>query len=150
MKWTVTMHSWAGGEGDDRGRDGWMASLTRWTWVWVDSGSWWWTGRPGVLQFIWGRKELDTAEQLNWTGLCPYNEIYHAWHYGIRERRRHGPCRGLYRLLEERKYQSKLRTWVKECYGERTEWRWSWNYAARRRVQRENFIAKVWERPPWH
>ena len=39
----------AGGEGDDRGWDGWMASLTRWTWIWVNSGSWWWTGRPGVL-----------------------------------------------------------------------------------------------------
>ena len=39
----------AGGEGDDRGWDGWMASLTRWTRVWVNSGSWWWTGRPGVL-----------------------------------------------------------------------------------------------------
>ena len=37
------------GEGDKRGWDGWMASLTQWTWVWVDSGSWWWTGRPGVL-----------------------------------------------------------------------------------------------------
>ena len=41
----------AGGEGDDRGWDGWMASPTGWTWIWVDSGSWWWTGRPGVLQF---------------------------------------------------------------------------------------------------
>ena len=40
----------AGGEGDDRGWDGWMASPTRWTWVWVNSRSWWWTGRPGVLQ----------------------------------------------------------------------------------------------------
>ena len=40
----------AGGEGDDRGRDGWMASPTQWTWVWVSSVSWWWTGRPGVLQ----------------------------------------------------------------------------------------------------
>ena len=40
----------AGGEGDDRGWDGWMASSTWWTWVWVDSGSWWWTGRPVVLQ----------------------------------------------------------------------------------------------------
>ena len=42
----------AGGEGDDRGWDGWMASLTRWTWVWVNSGSWWWTGRAGVLRFM--------------------------------------------------------------------------------------------------
>ena len=42
----------AGGEGDDRGWDGWMVSLTRWTWIWVNSGSWWWTGRPGVLRFM--------------------------------------------------------------------------------------------------
>ena len=42
----------AGGEGDDRGWDGWMASPTWWTWVWVDPRSWWWTVRPGVLQFI--------------------------------------------------------------------------------------------------
>ena len=42
----------AGGEGDDRGWDGWKASLTRWTWIWVNSGSWWWTGRPSVLQFM--------------------------------------------------------------------------------------------------
>ena len=40
----------AGGEGDDRGWDGWMASPTQWTWVWVNSGSWWWTRRSGVLQ----------------------------------------------------------------------------------------------------
>jgi len=42
----------ARGEGDDRGWDGWMASPTRWTWVWVNSRSWWWTGRPGVLWFM--------------------------------------------------------------------------------------------------
>ena len=40
----------AGGEGDDRGWGGWMASPTQWTWVWVNSGSWWWTGSPGMLQ----------------------------------------------------------------------------------------------------
>ena len=58
----------AGGEGDDRGWDGWMASLTQWTWVWVDSGSWWWTGRPGVLQFT-GLQRVghDWATELNWT-----------------------------------------------------------------------------------
>ena len=54
------------GEGDDRGWDGWMASLNQWTWIWVSSGSWWWTGRPGVLQ-SWGHKESDTSEQLNWS-----------------------------------------------------------------------------------
>jgi len=42
----------AGGEVDDRGWDGWMASPTQWTWVWVDSGCWWWTGRPGMLRFM--------------------------------------------------------------------------------------------------
>ena len=42
----------AGGEGDDRGWDGWMASPTRWTWVWANSGNWWWTRKPGVLQTI--------------------------------------------------------------------------------------------------
>ena len=41
-----------GREGDDRGWDGWMVSLTQWTWIWVNSGSWWWTGRPGVLWFM--------------------------------------------------------------------------------------------------
>ena len=42
----------AWGKGNDRGWDSWMASLTQWTWVWVGSGSWWWTGRPDVLQSI--------------------------------------------------------------------------------------------------
>ena len=42
----------AGGKGDDRGWDGWMASPTRWTWIWVNSRSGWWTGKPGVLQFM--------------------------------------------------------------------------------------------------
>ena len=57
----------AGGEGDDRGWDGWMASPTRWAWVWVNSGSWWWTGRPGVLWFMGSQRVMDWTEQLNWT-----------------------------------------------------------------------------------
>ena len=57
----------ARGEGDNRGWDGWMASPTRWTWVWVDSGSWWWTGRPGVLRFM-GLQRVghDWVTELNW------------------------------------------------------------------------------------
>ena len=55
----------AGGKGDDRGWGGWMASPTQWTWVWVNSGSRWWTGRPGFCS-PWGRKESDMTEQLNW------------------------------------------------------------------------------------
>ena len=58
----------AGGKGDNRGWDGWMASPTQWTWVWMDSGSWWWTGRPGMLQFM-GLQRVghDWANELNWT-----------------------------------------------------------------------------------
>ena len=56
-----------GGEGDDRGWDGWMASPTRCTWGWVNSGSWWWSGRPCLLRFMgWQRV---TTEWLNWTEL---------------------------------------------------------------------------------
>ena len=57
----------AGGEGDDRGWDGWLASLTRWTWVWASSGSWWRTGKPGVLQFMGSQRvRHDWVTELNW------------------------------------------------------------------------------------
>ena len=57
----------AGGEGDNRGWDGWMASPTWWAWVWVDSGSWWWTGRPGMLRFMGSQRVgHDWAAELNW------------------------------------------------------------------------------------
>ena len=60
----------AGGEGDDRGGDGWMASPTWWMWVWVNSGSWWWTGRPGMLWFLESQRVgHDWATELNWTEL---------------------------------------------------------------------------------
>ena len=58
----------AGGDGDDRGWDGWMASLTRWTRVWASSRSWWWTGKPGVLQSIGlQRVRHDWVTELNWS-----------------------------------------------------------------------------------
>ena len=72
--WLIGKRPWcwerlgAGGEGDNRGWDGWMASPTRWTWVWVKSGSWWWTGRPGVLQSMGSQRVgHDWATELNWT-----------------------------------------------------------------------------------
>ena len=56
------------GEGDDRGWDCWMASPTQWTWVWVNSGSWWWTGRPGMLQFMRSQRVgHDWVTELNRT-----------------------------------------------------------------------------------
>ena len=57
----------AGGEGDNRGWDGWMASPTEWTWVWVSSGSWWWTGKPVVLRSMGSQRvRHDWATKLNW------------------------------------------------------------------------------------
>ena len=72
-----------GGEGDDRGWDGWMASPTQWTWVWVNSGSWWWIGRPGMLQsFGSQRVGHDWATGLNRSssGILPLYkwECYHG------------------------------------------------------------------------
>ena len=60
-----------GGEGDDRGWGGWMASLTGWTWVRVSCGSWWWTGKPGVLQFV-GLQSIG-HDWLNWTDKLNFN-----------------------------------------------------------------------------
>ena len=65
----------AGGEWDDRGLDGLMASPTLWTWVWVNSGSWWWTGRPGVLRFM--------ESQKSWTRLSDWTDWIYCWIYGL-------------------------------------------------------------------
>ena len=74
--WPPHVKSWlwcwealgAGGKRNEGGWDGWMASPTRWTWVWVNSGSWWWTGRPGVLRFMGSQRVgRDWVTELNWT-----------------------------------------------------------------------------------
>ena len=71
-----------GGEGDDRGWAGWMVSPTLWTWVWVNSGSWWWTGKPGVLQSmgLQSRTRLSDWTELNRTSssglVC---ELWEKW-----------------------------------------------------------------------
>jgi len=84
----------AGREGqDDRGWDGWMAPLTWWTWVWVNSGSWWWTGSPGVLRFMGSQRvRHDWATEPNWTEsflwlsstplcvcVCVCVNLFHDW-----------------------------------------------------------------------
>ena len=73
--WLLLYYYYAGKdwrrEEKDRGWDVWMTSLTQWTWVWVDSGSWWWTGRPGMLRFMgsqWVRHDWEI--ELNWTSFC--------------------------------------------------------------------------------
>ena len=77
----------AGGEGDDRGWDGWMASPNQRTWVWASSGSWWWTGKPGVLQSMglqrvrhnW-RTELNLPRQ---TLICFPIKILYKWNHTV-------------------------------------------------------------------
>ena len=72
---------WGQEKGTTRGWDGWMASLTQWTWVWVNSGSWWWTGRPGVLWFMGSQSRTWLSEwtELNW----PYVEYVLVTLYSI-------------------------------------------------------------------
>ena len=128
----------AGGTGDDRGWDGWMAPPTRWTRVWPSSGSWWRTGKPGVL-YPWGRKELDTTEWLNWIESEYYGWLSHqqktllflppfhlAWylllHYFFSQRSKtqtstvtHSTCRFLiiYTLTQEG---------LKSCTRRKSDW----------------------------
>ena len=64
----------AEGVGNDRGWDGWMASPTQWTWVWVNSKSWWWTGRPGVLQSLGVTK--SQTQLSDWPELNNINTIH--------------------------------------------------------------------------
>ena len=70
----------AGGEGDDRGWDGWMASPTQWTWVWVNSWSWWWTGRPGILQSMGSQSWTRLSD---WTELTVYLEVLSSEPWGL-------------------------------------------------------------------
>ena len=67
----------AGGEGDNRGCDGWMASLTQWTWVWANSGRWWWTGRPGGLQSMGSQRV-----QHNWANE-QQQQAGHKWMHSV-------------------------------------------------------------------
>ena len=73
----------AGWKEDERGWDGWMASPTRWTWVWVNSGSWWWTGRPGMLQFMGSQTQTRLSDwiELNWklTEFKPHEAIFRSF-----------------------------------------------------------------------
>ena len=81
--WPPDVKDWLTGKDRDAGKDwrweekgmtgwdGWMASLTQWTWVWVNSRSWWWTGRPGVLQSMGSQRvRHDWATELNWINHC--------------------------------------------------------------------------------
>ena len=78
----------AGEERDDRRWDGWMASPTWWTWVWASFGSWWWEGKPGVLQFMasqswaWLSDWTELSHILNWKSIIKMittSRLIHVW-----------------------------------------------------------------------
>ena len=77
----------AGGEGDDKGWDGWMASPTRWTWVWVNSRSWWWTERPAVLQFMGLQRVRHDWATEQWRP--PHCSCYLCWAEGGKQQTVH-------------------------------------------------------------
>ena len=84
----------AGGEGDDRGWDGWMASTTQWTWVWVNSGSWWWTGRPDVLWSLGSQKVgHDWVTELNCGNLGGKGDYWRVFRVHRNDKRRKSRCR---------------------------------------------------------
>ena len=81
----------AGGEGDDRGWGGWMTSPTQWTWVWVNSGSWWWTGRLGVLKSKGSQRvRQDSVTELN----CSLEKSYDQPRQHIKKQRHYFANKG--------------------------------------------------------
>ena len=114
-----------GGEGDDRGWDGWMASPIQWTWVWVDSGSWWWTGRPGVLWFMESQRvRRDWATELNWINRWKVKGESVSYSVMSNSLRSHG----LYpiRLLCPYHFPAKILEWVAVPFSKGSSWSKDW------------------------
>ena len=127
----------AGEEGDDRGWVGWMASLTRWTRVWVNSRSCWWTGRPGVLRFMGSQRVGHNWEtELNWNELKHSAGVQPWWIQGNSKGRRNWrPRKDLfnYRYKERLEKNSVVRKSV-EKRGWITWFTWDTNKALRQEV----------------
>ena len=105
----------AGGKGNDRWWDGWMASPTRWMWVSVNSGSWWWTGRPGVLQFMGSQSQTQLSD---WTEDLETRDT--AW-----QRKRETMWRSA-KNFPLKKKRASLHTWKqkKKKKSGGNKWRW--------------------------
>ena len=79
LAWRIPERLKAGGEGDDKGWDGWMASRTWRTWVWASSGSWWQTGKPGMLQSMGSQRvRHDWVTDLNWINIFEHIFKYYS------------------------------------------------------------------------
>ena len=105
----------AGGEGNNRRWVGWMASPTQWTWVWASSGSWWWKGKPGMLQYTGSQRirhswatELNNAGELSGLGL-------------------HSACICI-RLFSKRHFYGSKRFWVLKAISWEDFWMLSLKY----------------------
>ena len=102
LKKTLILGNSEAGEGDDRGWDGWKALLTQWTWVWASSRSWWWTGKPGVLQSMgWQIVGCDWATELNWTGLSDPTNKSKEWRSWLHHQREALICQLIWHLIGE-------------------------------------------------
>ena len=105
------------GEGDDRRWDGWMASLTWWTWVWVNSRSWWWTGRPGMLWFMGSQRVgHDWATELNWT-----DNHSRSMALVVKSHKRPGFYPWVGKIPWGRKWQPTPVLWPGESHGQRSQ-----------------------------
>jgi len=99
----------AGGEGDDRGWDGWMASLTRWMWVWVNSENGWWTGRPGVLLFMGSQRvRHNWATELNWTELMYLIRVSKYMKHDRTTKKRNWQIHNLFGITDKMSRNNKL------------------------------------------
>ena len=134
----------AGGEGDNRGWDGWMTSLTRWTWVWVNSGSLWWTGRPGVLRFMGSQRVgHDWATDLIWSDVpdSPLGITVNKTNCGLLSHVLH--CRGIRSHMDKSVYLI-----ISSASGSQVHLKMSWgNFLATQWLRLSAFTPGAWVQP---
>ena len=105
----------AGGEGNNRGWDDLMASLTQWTWVWANSGNWWWTGRPGMMQSMGlQRVRHNWATELNCTEAWIPMKLWIAFFTELE--------------LKKKKLYGKQKTPNRQSNLEKEKWNWRNQY----------------------
>ena len=133
-----------GGEGYDRGWDGWMMSLLRWTWLWASPGTWWWSERPGMLQSV-GSQRLghDWATEMNWLiafafRICVQNMLINFFFFFFTALGLH--CRWGFSLVAVSRGCSPCSTWASHCSGfscaaQALGFQWLWHVGSRAQAQ---------------